>query len=123
MDIRTPHSIFFFALGYSGWIGVILFYSLQVSILVMLWRVYKLTGQSYGLAIWISTLTASFFGNSFESPMGSIPSYIGIGLIIGPVLSGKIEASALGSSHRPAAEVGQVAQPVYSSFSPGNSVW
>ena len=86
MDIRTPHSIFFFALGYSGWIGVFVFFSLQASILGMLWRVYRLTGQSYGLAIWISTLTASLFGNSFESPMGSIPNYIGIGLIIGPVL-------------------------------------
>jgi hypothetical protein len=116
MDIRTPHSIFFFALGYSGWIGVILFYSLQVSILVMLWRVYRLTGQSFGLAVWISTLTASFFGNSFESPMGSIPSYIGIGLIIGPVLCGKTGVVAPSSSHRPATEVRRAAQPVYSGF-------
>ncbi len=116
MDIRTPHSIFFFALGYSGWIGVVLFYSLQVSILVMLWRVYKLTGQSYGLAVWISTLTASCFGNSFESPMGSIPSYIGIGLIIGPVLSGKIGVTEPSSSRRQVSEAGRAAQPVYSSF-------
>ena len=121
MDIRTPHSIFFFALGYSGWNGVFLFYSLQVSILVMLWRVYRLTGQSYGLAIWISTLTASFFGNSFESPMGSIPSYIGIGLIIGPVLCGKIGVVASGSSYRPATKVSLAAQHVYSSFPAGNS--
>jgi hypothetical protein len=122
MDLRTPHSIFFFALGYSGWIGVFLFLSLQASILGMLWRVYRLTGQSYGLAIWISTLTASLFGNSFESPMGSIPSYIGIGLIIGPVLCGKITVLAPRSLHRPTANVSLAAQPAYSSFSPRNSV-
>lgn len=116
MDIRTPHSIFFFALGYSGWIGVLLFYSLQGSILVMLWRVYKLTGQSYGLAIWISTLTSSLFGNSFESPMGSIPAYISIGFLIGPVLCGKVGAIEAGSSHRPTIEAGLAEQHVYSSF-------
>jgi hypothetical protein len=104
MDIRTPHSIFFFALGYSGWIGVFLFLSLQASILAMLWRVYRLTGQSYGLAIWIATLTASLFGNSFESPMGSIPNYIAIGLIIGPILCGKITVLAPHSSDRPTVE-------------------
>lgn len=122
MDIRTPHSIFFFALGYSGWIGVLVFFSLQASILGMLWRVYKLTGKSYGLAIWISTLTAALFGNSFESPMGSIPNYIGIGLIIGPVLCGKITAPAPRSSHRQTTEVSLNAQPAYSSFLHGNSV-
>jgi hypothetical protein len=121
MEIRTPHSIFFFALGYSGWIGVLLFFSLQASILAMLWRVYKLTGQSYGFAIWTSTLTASLFGNSFESPMGSIPSYMAIGLIIGPILCGKI--TVLGrSSYRPTDEVSLAAQPAYSSLSTGNSI-
>jgi hypothetical protein len=122
MDIRTPHSIFFFALGYSGWIGVFLFLSLQASILGMLWRVYRLTGQSYGLAIWISTLTASLFGNSFESPMGSIPSYLGIGLIIGPVLCGKITVRAPRSSHRSTTEVSLAAQLPFRVSHPGNSV-
>jgi hypothetical protein len=28
-DLRTPHNIFYYALGYSGWIGVFLFFSLQ----------------------------------------------------------------------------------------------
>lgn len=110
MDIRTPHSIFFFALGYSGWIGVSLFVALQSSILGMLWRVYKATGQSYGLAIWISTLTASLFGNSFESPMGSIPNYIAVGLIIGPVLCGKVTALAPHSLHRLTVEPSLAAQ-------------
>jgi hypothetical protein len=122
MDIRTPHSIFFFALGYSGWIGVLLFVSLQASILGLLWRVYRLTGQSYGLAIWISTLTASLFGNSFESPMGSIPNYMAIGLIIGSVLCGKINVLAPHSSRQPIVEPGLVGQRAYSSSSSGLSV-
>lgn len=116
MDIRTPHSIFFFALGYSGWIGVSLFLSLQISILGMLWRVYKLTGQSYGLAIWISTLTASLFGNSFESPMGSIPNYMAIGLIIGPVLCGKITVLATQTRQRTTIDSDLAGQPAYSRF-------
>jgi hypothetical protein len=120
MDIRTPHSIFFFALGYSGWIGVLLFFSLQASILAMLWRVYRLTGQSYGLAIWISTLTAALFGNSFESPMGSIPNYISIGLIIGPILCGKITILER-SSHQLTLDQPLAAQRAYSSFSSGIS--
>lgn len=122
MDIRTPHSIFFFALGYSGWIGVFLFFSLQASILGMLWRVYRLTGQSYGLAIWISTLVAALFGNSFESPMGSIPNYISMGLIIGPVLCGRRVVLAPSSPYRGAADVSLAAQPSYSTLSPGSSL-
>ena len=95
MDIRTPHNIFFFALGYSGWIGVLLFFTLQGSILGLLWRVYKLTGESYGVLVWAATLTGSFFGNSFESPMGAIPYYMIMGLIIGPILCRKQEVPAM----------------------------
>jgi hypothetical protein len=86
MNIRTPHSIFFFALGYSGWIGVVLFFSLQASLAVLLWRVYKLTGQSFGLALLAATITSSLFGDLFESPMGAIPYYLMMGVIIGSVL-------------------------------------
>lgn len=84
--IRTPHNIFFFALGYSGWIGVVLFFSLQGALAHLLWRVYKLTGESYGLAVWASSLVGACFGNMFETPAGAIPYYICMGLMIGPVL-------------------------------------
>ncbi len=86
-ELRTPHNVFFYALGYSGWIGVALFFSLQAACGTLLWRVYKLTGQSFGLAAWASILLAAFFGNVMETPAGAIPFYLTIGLVIGPTLS------------------------------------
>src|SRR5690606_21023646 len=50
---RTPHSVFYYALGYTGWVGVILFAALQYAILAHLWRSYRLTGQAAGLAWWV----------------------------------------------------------------------
>jgi O-Antigen ligase len=85
-DVRTPHNIFYYALGYSGWFGVFIFFALQLSCASMLWRVYRLTGQAYGLAVWASVLIAAFFGNVLETPSGAIPIYLTMGLIIGPTL-------------------------------------
>jgi hypothetical protein len=85
-DVRTPHNIFYYALGYSGWIGVVIFFALQIACALMLWRVYRITGQSYGLALWAATLIAAFFGNVMETPAGAIPLYLTIGIIVGPTL-------------------------------------
>jgi hypothetical protein len=87
MDIRTPHNIFFYALGYSGWVGVVIFFALQATCASMLWRAYRLTGQPLGLAVWASSLLSAFFGNFFETPAGAIPLYLVLGLMIGPTLS------------------------------------
>ncbi len=86
-DLRTPHNIFYYALGYSGWLGVLFFFSLQAACGALVWRVYKFTGQSFGVVIWASTLFTAFFGNAFETPSGAIPCYLTLGLIIGPTLS------------------------------------
>ena len=85
-DVRTPHNIFYYALGYSGWLGVVIFFSLQFACAAMLWRVYRLTGQAYGLAVWAATLISAFFGNVMETPSGAIPIYLIMGLIVGPTL-------------------------------------
>jgi hypothetical protein len=85
-DVRTPHNIFYYALGYSGWIGVVIFFALQIACALMLWRVYRITGQSYGLAFWAASLSAAFFGNVMETPTGAIPFYLTIGLLVGPTL-------------------------------------
>jgi hypothetical protein len=53
----------------------------------MLWRAYRLTGQAFGLAIWVVTLIEAFFGNVMETPAGAIPLYLTIGMIVGPTLS------------------------------------
>jgi hypothetical protein len=86
-DLRTPHNIFYYALGYSGWLGVFLFFSLQAACGALVWRAYKITEQSFGVAIWASTLLTAFFGNAFETPAGAIPCYLTLGLVIGPTLS------------------------------------
>jgi hypothetical protein len=86
-ELRTPHNVFYYALGYSGWIGVVIFFALQAACGVLLWRVYTVTGQSFGLAIWASILLSAFFGNVMETPFGAIPLYLMIGLLVGPALS------------------------------------
>jgi hypothetical protein len=85
-DLRTPHNIFYYALGYSGWLGVAIFFSLQGACAALLWRAYKVTGQAWGLAVWASGLTAAFFGNVLETPAGAIPFYLMMGLFLGPAL-------------------------------------
>jgi hypothetical protein len=84
--IRTPHNVFFFALGYTGWIGVALFFTFQFTLLQLLWRTYRVTGQPYGIAAWVEAFSAAFFGNSFETPFGAIPLYLTLGMLIAPSL-------------------------------------
>jgi hypothetical protein len=100
-----------------------LFFSLQVSILGMLWRVYKLTGESYGVVVWAATLTGALFGNTFESPMGAIPYYMIMGLIIGPILCRKRAVRTTNPRHRPIAEESLATQLVHPSVSLDNSPW
>lgn len=77
---RTPHSIFYYALGYSGWLGVLLFVSLQLSIVFAMWQIYRRTGFSLGVAIFVCTLTTASAGNCLENPFGAIPFYTLIGM-------------------------------------------
>jgi hypothetical protein len=86
MDIRTPHSVFYYALGYTGWIGVALFFGFQSVIAWLLWRAYKFTRQPIGLVFWILTMSSAFFGNFFETPPSAISFYLFIGIMIVPGL-------------------------------------
>ena len=83
---RSPHSIFYFTLGYSGFVGVAIFFWLEISVILLLWRVYKVTGATFGLIFFIYTLIGAFFGNSIETPQGAIPLYLFCGMAIGPML-------------------------------------
>ncbi len=73
---RTPHNVFFFALGYTGWIGVIIFALFQSEIARLSWRVYQKTGQPFGVVFWVMMLAFSFFTPFFETPQGAIPFYL-----------------------------------------------
>jgi hypothetical protein len=77
--IQTPHNDFFYALAYSGWLGVLLFVLLQIELVRLLWHGYLRTGQPFGLMCGAALLAESMFGDFFEAPMGAIPFYLLIG--------------------------------------------
>lgn len=87
-DVRTPHNIFFYALGYSGWIGVLVFYGFQFALGAVMFRVWKATGQFFGIIIWITALVGAHFGNVLETPFGAIPFYLMAGMAAAELTSG-----------------------------------
>jgi O-Antigen ligase len=85
-DVRTPHSVFYYALGYTGWVGVVLFCLLQITILKLLWRSYRVGGQPAGIALWVLGMGMALFQESFETPQRAIPFYLLVGMTIAPGL-------------------------------------
>jgi len=85
-DVRTPHSVFYFALGYTGWVGVALFSLLQLAIVRLLWRSYRRSGQAAGVAFWVMGMGMAFFQESFDSPFRAIPFYLLVGICMAPTL-------------------------------------
>jgi hypothetical protein len=82
---RSPHSVFYFTLAYSGFVGVAIFFWLEICIVWMLWRVYKVSGETFGFIFAIYTLIGAFFGNVLETPQASIPFYLLCGMAMGPI--------------------------------------
>jgi len=85
-DVRTPHNVFYYALGYTGWVGVALFSLLQFAILRLAWRAYRVSGQPAGVVFWVMGIAMSFFESGFESPYKAIPFYLLVGMCIAPGL-------------------------------------
>jgi hypothetical protein len=85
-DVRTPHSVFYYALGYTGWVGVALFTILQVTILRLLWRAFRLAAQPAGVVLWVVGMAMAFFEGSFDTPYRAIPFYLLVGMGIAPGL-------------------------------------
>ena len=81
-DLRAPHSVFFFALGYGGWLMVALFTFLLLSLLRMCIRVHKSSGETFGMTFVAMSLAVALFSNYFEAPFGAIPFFVIIGLAI-----------------------------------------
>ncbi len=88
---RSPHSVFYFTLAYSGFVGFAIFVWLETSIVWMLWRVYKVSGQAFGLLFAIYTLIGAFFGNILETPAASIPFYLLLGMSMAPLFLRRTE--------------------------------
>jgi O-antigen ligase len=83
--LRTPHNAFVFALAHTGWIGVTLFAAIQLALGRLLWRAYRVSGQPFGLCVWIMLLVKGMFENFFETPFNAIPFYLITGLALGPL--------------------------------------
>jgi hypothetical protein len=100
--IRTPHNIFFYALGYTGWIGVIVFVLFQAAILRLLLRARHVSGDSFGVAYWIAVTVYGMFFPTGEAPYGAIPFYLILGCAAAPALqaalAGPIRRSAYAAS-------------------------
>jgi hypothetical protein len=84
-NVRTPHNVFYYALAYGGWLGAGVFIFLHFALGVCLWKVYRMSGDAFGIAYWILNLALGLFGNSFETPFGAIPFYLTTGLILAPL--------------------------------------
>jgi O-Antigen ligase len=85
-DIRTPHSVFYFALGYTGWVGVVLFGLLQLAILRLMWQSYRFGGEPAGLVWWVMGMAMALFQESFDTPFHAIPFYLQAGMTMAPAL-------------------------------------
>jgi hypothetical protein len=85
-DVRTPHNAFYYALGYTGWVGVVLFGVLQLAIVRLLWRSFRATGEPAGLVFWFAFMAMAGFEGSFETPYRAIPFYLLIGMTMAPGL-------------------------------------
>ena len=85
-EVRTPHSVFYYALGYTGWVGVAIFGALQLAIVTLLWRSYRLTGQAAGLVFWVMAMARFSFEEGFETPFKAIPMYLLWGMAMVPAL-------------------------------------
>ncbi len=80
--IQTPHSVFFYVLAYTGWIGVGLFALFQVELLRLLVKAFHATGQAFGVALWAGLIALGLFEPYFESPYGAIPFYLIMGCVL-----------------------------------------
>jgi len=86
--VRTPHNAFFYALGYSGWVGVGLFFLFLFSVGTPLFRAFarhSLPEVGLVATLWAGLIASALFGNFFETPFGAIPFYslmgFGLGLV------------------------------------------
>lgn len=93
-DVRTPHSVFYYALGYTGWVGVVLFAVFQLTILRVLWEAFRRGGQPAGVVFWAMSMAMACFEAGFETPYKAIPFYLLVGMGMAPGLREKGDQNA-----------------------------
>jgi O-antigen ligase/polysaccharide polymerase Wzy-like membrane protein len=78
----TPHNIFIFVLTYTGWVGVVIFYTLQLYLAWLLWKAYRASGQPFGICLWVLLFAWAHFDNRLETPYGAIPFWVLTGMAL-----------------------------------------
>ncbi len=84
---RTPHNIFFYVLGYGGWLGIAGYGTFIAALIGMMVVTTRRTGNPFGLAFFAVCLGIGLFSNFFETPFGAIPFYAISGMAIAPALN------------------------------------
>jgi len=97
--IRTPHNQFFYALGYTGWIGVAIFYWFQFELVRLLLRTRCLTGEPVAFVLWLAMTAYAFAFTLNETPYGAIPFYLLIGWLAAPAVHEGYVKQASAYSH------------------------
>jgi hypothetical protein len=83
------HGVFYYALGYTGWVGVVVFAAFQITILRLLWQGFRLSGAPAGLVFWVMGMAMACFEAGFETPYKAIPFYLLVGMGMAPGLQVK----------------------------------
>jgi hypothetical protein len=84
--IRTPHNQFLYALGYTGWVGVVLFYWFQIELFKLLNRARRVTGEPVAIVLWLALMAYALAFPLNETPYGAIPYYLLVGWLAAPAL-------------------------------------
>jgi hypothetical protein len=85
--IQTPHNAFFYALGYTGWLGVVIFFWFLAEILRLFLAIPNLQVRNFVIAAFAASLIISMFTALFEAPYGAIPFYLIAGFAVAPSFS------------------------------------
>jgi hypothetical protein len=110
--VRTPHNIFFYTLGYTGWLGVFLFAFFLVSLIAALYRAARrnLNGK-FALASSCGFIGSALVGNFFESPFGAIPFFLLAGFGLAPLVEIKKRGALKAAFRTPLTPGGNIALP------------
>ena len=82
----TPHNVFIYVVTYTGWVGVFIFYTLQLYLAWLLWKGYRASGQPFGICLWVLFFVWAHFDNRLETPYGATPFYVLVGMALTSVL-------------------------------------
>jgi hypothetical protein len=88
--IRTPHNLFFYALGYGGWVGVALAFLFQYEILRLLRLSNRIRRDPFSLPFWTAMTTFAMFFPLGETPYGAIPFYLILGWVSAPAVAAQV---------------------------------